>query len=303
MPDLSKSGMIREAVERSRDSWVSYTLYQEKQIYNLFLQASNQLTAEIARFTVGGKIPPIRLTLLLQQVKTQMNQLRPRMARLIRQGQRKSIDLGIESSIRGAEVALPKGFKAGIGTSFTDKSGKLRKYDPRKELFAESTWARINGQAMDALIRTRYGGIAFSRRVWDVTWPVERQIRNQINLAVLTGSGAGKVARKVRSYLGLPETFRGMAFKEFHPGVGIYKSAYKNALRLTATEMNRGFNEGIIRYGMEKKWVTGWTWYTGSGDPCPDCADNDGQFFPKDDPPMIPLHPFCYCWSQIMYDE
>jgi hypothetical protein len=297
----SKAELIREAIERARGDWVSYTIEQERKIYTLFEQASDKLTAQIAKFTVEGKIPPARLGILLGQIKAEMDVLRPRLRSMIRRAQSKSVDYGLKTSIAGANAAMPPTFKAGIGTSFFDKTGKIIRHDAKVETYAASAWARINGKAMDALIRTSYGGIAFSRRVWDITWPVERQVRNQINLAVLTGTSADGITRNIRSYLGLPETFRGLAFKEFHPGAGVYKSAYKNALRLAGTEINRGFNEGIFRYGMEKKWVTGYMWRTGSGNPCEECLDEAGNFFPKDNPPYIPLHPFCYCWAEVQY--
>ena len=293
--------IIREAIEEARGDWVSYTIEQERKIFTLFVQASDTLTAQIARFTTEGKIPPARLGMLLRQIKTEMDILRPRLRGLIRGAQSKSVDYGLKTSIIGAKVAMPSTFKVGIGTSFFDKSGKVVRHDAKEELYAASAWARINGQAMDALMRTSYGGIAFSRRVWDVTWSVERQIRNQINLAVLTGTSANKVARNIRSYLGLPETFRGLAFKEFLPGPGIYKSAYKNALRLAGTEINRAFNEGLIRYAKEKKWVKGWIWRIGSGNPCEDCLDLAGNYFSKGDAPFIPLHPFCACYLEISY--
>lgn len=297
----STADIIREALEEARGDWVSYTIEQEKRIYELFVQASDTLTAQIARSTIKGKIPPARLGILLGQIKVKMDILRPRLRGTIRGAQKKSIDYGLKTSMMGAKVAMPSTFKVGIGTSFFDKSGKIVRHNAKEELYAASMWARINGRAMDALVRTSYGGIAFSRRVWDVTWPVERQIRNQINLAVLTGTSADKVTRSIRSYLGLPGTFRGTAFKGFHPGAGIYKSAYKNALRLAGTEINRGFNEGIFRYGMEKKWVIGYVWRTGSGDPCEECLDEEGNFFPKDSPPNIPLHPHCACWAETVY--
>jgi len=296
----STAEMIREALERARRNWVSYTIEQEKYIYELFEQASNSLTAQIARYTVEGKIPPARLGNLLDQIKAKMDALRPRLRSMIRTAQGKSVDYGLKTSIIGAGVAMPPRFKTGIGSSFISSTGNVVRHDARLEAYAASMWARIHSQAMDALVRTSYGGIAFSRRVWDVTWPVERQIRNQINLAVLTGMSADKVSRNIRSYLGLPKAFRGLAFKEFHPGPGVYRSAYKNALRLAGTEINRGFVEGIFRYGMEKNWILGYIWRTGSGNPCEECEDNEGEYFPKDEPPNIPLHPHCYCWPEIV---
>ena len=293
--------LIRDALDRARDDWVEYTIAQQRVIYNLYIQASNQLMLQINKYAVKGVIPPKRLMLLINQVHKEMSLLRPKLRRLIRSSQKKSVDYGMMTAIYGAGVAMPDRYKIGIGTSFINKSGKIVRYDSKLEKYADSAWARLNSNAMDALVRTSYGGVTLSRRVWDVTWPVERQIRNQINLAVLTGVSANKVSKNIRQYLGLPETFKGEALKEFHPGAGIYRSAYKNAIRLTGTEINRGYNEGIFRYGMEKEWVVGYIWHTGSGNPCEECLDNEGSFFPKDNPPYIPLHPFCYCWPEIVY--
>ena len=214
---MTPAETIRQAMKEARESWVDYTIAQERKIYALFEQASNQLTANIVKFTRQGKIPPTRLTLLLNQVKAEMDRLRPRLRGMIRTSQKNSIDFGLKSSILGAESVVPKNLKTGIGSSFIDKSGKVRRYDAKKEVYIASAWARINGHAMDALMRTKYGGITFSRRVWDVTWPVERQIRNQINLAVLP-------------------------FQR-QPGLACYKN--REALRVSGIRSGRGY--GVFR--------------------------------------------------------
>ena len=300
---MAEINKIREAMAAARLDWVDYTIEQEHKIYVLFSEAANSITADIAKTVRAGKIPQARMTYLLDQIKREMDFLRPKLKNYIVRGRSKSIDYGLKTSIIGATAGIPSNLKAGIGTSFINKAGKVIRYDSKIETYATSTWATINGNAMDALMRTNYGGITLSRRVWDVTWPVEKQIRNQINLAVLTGSGAETLSRKMRSYLGLPDTFKGIAFKDFHPGSGVYKSAYKNALRLSGTEINRAYNEGIIRYMKEKTWITGGILRTGSGNPCEDCTDLEGIFFLKDDPIDIPVHPHCYCWTEIQYEE
>ena len=293
--------IIKEAVEKAREDWLDYTIVQERKIYTMFSEASNNLTMQIAKYTSEGVIPPLRLRILLNKVKSEMDAIRPRLGGLIKRSKSNSINYGLISSVQGANVAMLSKFKVGIGTSFIGKDGKVYRFDPKIEKYADSVWARINGQAMDALIRTNYGGITISKRIWDITWSVEKKIRDQINLAVLTGKSSTKVTRQIRSYLGLPDTFRGVVLKEFHPGAGIYKSSYKNALRLTTTEMNRAYVEGMFRYSKMKKWITGWIWRTGSGNPCEECLDEEGTFYPKDNPPNIPLHPFCYCYPEIQY--
>ena len=87
------------------------------------------------------------------------------------------------------------------------------------------------------------------------------------------------------------------------PGVGVSRSAYKNALRVSRTELARAYNEGTVRYGKEKAWIKGWISRVTSGNPAPYDASVDGQFFPKDDPPPIPYHPNCVCYAELVTDD
>ena len=295
--------LIDDAVAGQRANWSKYTMSQQRNIFNLLRQASDRFTVSINKHMLEGKIPPRRMVILLAEIKDEMNRLRPQIRNIVRSGQKKSIDFGIMSGIKGFESVASSRMKVGIGTSFIGAGGEVVKFDAKAEKYLDSMWASINKTAMDALIRTEYGGITLSKRIWDVTWPVERQIRNQINLSVLTGEGARELSKRVQSYLGMPTTFRGIALREYHPGAGVYKSAYKNALRLSVSEMNRAYVEGVYRYSMEKDWIVGWDWTTASGNPCSDCLDQEGEFYPKDSPPNIPLHPWCFCWPRPVYRE
>jgi len=86
--------------------------------------------------------------------------------------------------------------------------------------------------------------------------------------------------------------------KAYTPGRGVYRSAYKNAMRLARTEMARAYSEGTIRYGQSKDWIDGWIWRNGG--PAEDIpCQEDGTFFPKSDPPTIPVHPNCMCFLEL----
>jgi hypothetical protein len=75
-------------------------------------------------------------------------------------------------------------------------------------------------------------------------------------------------------------------------------------MRLAQTEMARAYNEGAWRYMQEKKWIDGGIWRTVHFTPCPECEALEGRFFPKDDMPSMPLHPWCYCdWEMHIRGE
>ncbi|MCK5020487.1 MAG: hypothetical protein KAS32_25945 [Candidatus Peribacteraceae bacterium] len=295
--------VIEQAIIGERESWVALTIAQQNRIYDMFVNAENAILAKISRYSKGGKIPTYRLDALLTEIKKEMNALRPRIRGAVRQTQRKSIDEGMKSAMRGAIASGVSDNSSKIGTSFVDKEGNIQRHNPKKSSYSASAWAGINADAMEAMMRFEFGGTTFSRRVWDATYTSEKAIRDRVNLAVLTGESAEKVSRDIRKYLGVSDTIRGKELANFHPGAGVYKSAYKNSLRVASTELNRAFNEGMVRYAMKKKFIKGFIWRTGSGNPCPDCLDVEGNYYPKNEAPMLPLHPWCYCWLYTVYDE
>ncbi len=301
MPDRAE--IIKKAVAKARKDWLDYTAQQEKEILQLFQNAATEISDEIAKRTAEGKIVPARLNILLQSVKDEAAILRKQLASKVQTGMKNSIDYGLKAGIAGAKDVLPSQFKAGIGSSFLSKSGGVVKYDAKEELYKTSMWAKINSNAMDFLMRYQTGGETLSDRIWDSVYQSEKAIRNRIQMAVLSGESAAKLSRDIRGYLIQPETLRGRVKAMYRPGVGVYKSAYKNAMRVARTEMARAYVEGQYRYGKEKTWIKGYTWRTGSGDPCPICADYDGTYFEKDTPPPIPAHANCMCYAEEVLDD
>jgi len=299
MTVMSNKALV-EAIERSRKEWYLYTKEGQKKVFDLFKQASNQIVEQISKYTKAGKIPPTRLRVLVVKIETELANLRLNYLRYLTAAQKKSIDFGVGSTISSLNGLVGPNFKINIGSSYISVDGKVKKYDPRVEAYSDSVWAALNINAMKSLVLTSYGTIPLSSRVWDITWAAEKAIRSKLHTSILLGQSSYKTANLIKKYLGVPGKFTGLELKEYKPGAGVYKSAYKNALRLATTEMNRAFNEGVIKYSMEKPWITGWIWHTASGNPCDDCSDKEGVFFPKDDAPYVPLHPWCLCWLEIV---
>lgn len=318
-----RQAIIRNAVQKARIDWFQYTINQEKAIYKLCENAAAQIEARIYRAAKEGKIPPQRLIWLLgsrinpnpDSIRGILVQLRPKLRSEVKKGITQSVTFGMKSQIHGlVDTKLPPRVKLGVGTSFIGKDGKIRTYDVTKGLYAKSTWAKINSDAVDFLMRTQYAGITFSDRVWDITWDAEKQIRSRVNTAVLTGDGVDKVAREIKPYLIRPDDrfhrirkdgklVLSKPAKAYRPGRGVYRSSFQRARRLARTEMHRAYHEGQIRYMQQKSWIDGAIWVVGGANPCDICSDLDGRFFKKDEIPGQP-HPNCMCDLQthIEYD-
>lgn len=121
-------------------------------------------------------------------------------------------------------------------------------------------WFSRNQEAMDAFFarKSAYGGMNLSQKVWKYTGNLKSEMELALSLSLGQGDSASTVSRKVRQYLQEPDKlFRRIrtgtdangnplyklskAAKAYHPGRGVYRSSYKNAMRLTRTETNMAY--------------------------------------------------------------
>jgi hypothetical protein len=274
-----------------------YRLLQYRQILDALELSANRLTQKILAAERAGKIPPSRELALLQQVKDEMNRVRPRIRGTIQRGTKSTIDQAFMTSIDAAEAAgIGDRYKVHIGTSFRAKSGRIIRYNAAKEVFADSMWARLNKDAYEAVMAWNPGGQSFSDRIWNFTYQARRQMMVQVKAAVVDGRSASRLASDLRKFL-IDDKFRiGKALKDFRPGTGTYKSASKNALRLARTELSRAWHEGIQRYQQNKSWSDGFVWHISPQNCCDECTERDGKFYTPENLPEIPVHPHCMCW-------
>lgn len=306
---------IHKATLRARNSWAAFTRKRERELLNLFDESMKRLTVTFAQYEKRGVMPPESLQKIRWEVGQERARLYQKMSSNIKRDMRASIDYGIETEIRGAEAAksvgeLAKGAKTGVGTSYVGAAGQIVKWDRSVQSFVDSAWWKMNEDAMQHVLRYRPTGMTFADTVWDVSRATQKTIMNEVNVAILQGDSAAQLSRRLRPYLNEPNRLyrrvRGKdgklrlskAARQYHPGRGVYRSSYKNAMRVARTEMGRAYQEGSIRYAMSKQWIDGMIWWTGSDNPCETCEGYAGTWFPKDEVPPKP-HPHCMCWLQF----
>ena len=214
-----------------------------------------------------------------------------------------------------AETAIRKDIKLewALGNKAADEFlstmfGKKVLNDPR---FAG--WTKRNGDALNAFMESHAGGMALSDRIWKTA----EQLRDEMQLAVSVSIGSGKsastISREVRQYLKYPDKlFRRVkigtnpdgtpkyrlseAAKAFHSGKGVYRSSYKNAMRLARTETNAAYRTADSERWRQMDFVTGIRISLSHSHPMPDICDELAGDYPKDFI-FTGWHPQCFCYA------
>lgn len=170
-------------------------------------------------------------------------------------------------------------------------------------------WKHPHLEALNAFIDRKEAGMGLSKRVWNLT----QQFKDEMELALELGMGEGKSAaelsRDIRKYLKEPsKLFRRVRDKSgalrlskaaaaYHPGRGVYRSSYKNALRMTATENNMAYRTADHTRWQALPFVIGIEIHISNNHPTEDICDLfDGKRFPKDFK-FTGWHPWCRCYA------
>jgi hypothetical protein len=173
-----------------------------------------------------------------------------------------------------------------------------------------------NLEALEAFQGRKEGGLGLSDRVWKITDQYKGEVELGIDVALGEGRSAAQLSRDVRQYLKDPDNlFRRVRNKRgqlvlskraaaFHPGQGVYRSSYKNAMRLARTEVNMAYREADAARWNELPFVVGFEIKLSHKHPEPDICNDLAGKYPKTFK-FVGWHPhcFCYCTSILASDE
>ena len=182
---------------------------------------------------------------------------------------------------------------------FGDNIGKLTKEQERR-------YFSTNGAARDAFIKRKTDGLGLSDRVWKYTNQFKDEIELGLDLGIRSGRSADELSRDLRSYLQHPDKlFRRVRNKHgqlvlsqraraYHPGRGVYRSSYKNARRLAATETNIAYRTADYERWQQFDFVVGIKIALSNNHPVHDICDELKGLYPKDFK-FTGWHPHCRC--------
>ena len=134
-----------------------------------------------------------------------------------------------------------------------------------------------------------------------------------LDIGIGEGRSAAELSRDVRRYLNHPERlFRrvrdkhgnlvlSQAAKAFNPGQGVYRSSFKNARRLTATETNMAYRKADNERWQQLFFVVGFEVklsnnHSINGVPFTDICDELAGKYPKTFV-FTGWHPLCRCYT------
>lgn len=178
-----------------------------------------------------------------------------------------------------------------------------------KETNLGARWFQRNKEAMDQFFKRTQadGGMNLSQRVWKYTGDLRGEMENAISVSMGEGVSAATMSRRVRQYLREPnKLFRRVRGSDgklhlskpaqlYHPGQGVYRSSYKNAMRLTRTETNAAYRAADEDRWSRMDFVVGFEVKKSNNHPDTDICDDLCGKYPKGFV-FTAWHPQCRCF-------
>ena len=184
---------------------------------------------------------------------------------------------------------------------FGDNVGRLTQEQYRR-YFSD------NDSAREAFEKRKVNGLGLSDRVWRYTEQFKEEIELGLDVGIRNGLSANEMSRELRQYLKYPDKlFRRVRDEHgelrlskraaaFHPGRGVYRSSYKNARRLAATETNIAYRTADHERWQQLDFVVGIEIKLSNNHPEPDICDDLKGRYPKDFK-FTGWHPHCRCYA------
>jgi hypothetical protein len=130
---------------------------------------------------------------------------------------------------------------------------------------------RVKAMSAHQFANQKQGGLNLSDRVWNLNGNAKKELEIIIQNRILEGKSADDITADITKYLNEPDKlFRRVknketgemelseAAKKYKPGQGVYRSAYKNAMRLVITETNRAYRRAEWESYQNNPLITGY---------------------------------------------
>lgn len=225
---------------------------------------------------------------------------------------------------QGVNIVVVDGVKASWNLAQEKNNELTRKIFGRaktKKLTPEQLQAYFtrNEDGLAAFLERKTAGMNLSDRVWKLTESFKEEMEIAIEQGMRDGRSADQLSRDIRQYLKQPNMlFRRVRDKKtgrlrlskraanYHPGQGVYRSSYKNARRLAATEGNIAYRTADHERWLNSDFVVGYEIHLSNNHTCLNdqgkavrfhcmCDDLQGKY-PKQFK-FTGWHPHCRCFA------
>lgn len=177
-----------------------------------------------------------------------------------------------------------------------------------KELPESVKFYDANAGALKAFQERKVKGLNLSDRVWNLVKSYRTELEAGLALGISEGKSATAMSRDLRQYLKDPDKlFRRVRDKNgvlqlsknaanYHPGQGVYRSSFKNVLRLTRTETNLSYRSSDHLRWKSLPFVVGQEIKLSLAHPEYDICDVCAGRYPKGFV-FTGWHPQCICYK------
>lgn len=262
-------------------------LAQDAVLGKTFDNFIKRVTPMLARYQYEGGAVWVKNRLIERSVNKEIENLQEELELLLRENQNWAWELAERKN-----DSLVRDYIKSMAITSSVKEG----------LFAHNITAR------DSFIKRTIKGFNPSQRVWRISEQAKIQLEFFLQTGLGEGRSAATLSRDIRQLLRDPDTlFRRVRdkngnlvpskpMKDFHPGRGRYRSAYKEALRLTSTEINMAYRTADYERWQNMDNVVGFEVKLSSVHPRTDICDHMKGRYPKDFK-FTGWHPLCICFA------
>lgn len=261
---------------------------KERELKKFYEDAIQQIVVSFSQISFDGdRFRLAEFPALLNRITSIMKQLKVDIYGTVVNGINTSWDLSAEKN----NILVDKRLAGKIPS----RQGKKILYDP-------------NIGALKEFIRRKEKGLNLSDRVWNSLDVYKTEMETALGVGISEGRSAAEMARDLKSYLNEPDRlFRKVrqddgslrlsnAARNFHPGTGVYRSSYQNALRLTASETNMAYRTADHERWQTLPFVIGFEVHLSNNHPEYDICDALKGVYPKTFL-FRGFHPKCLCFA------
>ena len=165
-----------------------------------------------------------------------------------------------------------------------------------------------NNTAVATFLKRKSLGLGLSDRVWNLTAQSKEQLEFFLQTGITEGRPAVQLATDLKQYLKEPnrkyrrikdkngKLIYSQPAKNYKPGQGVYKSSYKNALRLSRNEINIAYRTADYERRQTIPFARGIAVHLSSAHPQRDICDELMGDYPLTFK-FVGWHPNCLCFT------
>lgn len=165
-----------------------------------------------------------------------------------------------------------------------------------------AAWAARQSKIVKSITKHNLAGLKPSERIWELTQRTKADLKRLITNQIAAGESPYVIAKKIERYIS-PKVTDASALG-IENGPGVYRSPYRNAMRIARTETNRAYTQASAEFAKQKEWIKGMQITLSPAHAVEDVCDEwAGEVVtPEEFAQKVPFHPHCMCFGTYVID-